>query len=122
MSVVLAMPFGWFVMSQIAINHLRSGSLVSSKIVPNLIEEHLRQSPHLNVLRSENDNAIALAVGQNSPSRQRIARKWSTHVCSSGNAAIRSNRLSNFAEHERPPSMWKTYSLAAAPLPGTQPG
>ena len=33
--------------SQIAANHLRSGSLVSSKIVPTLIENRLRQEPHL---------------------------------------------------------------------------
>ena len=52
-SVVLAMPFGWFVTIQIAMNHLRSGSFVSSKMVPTLIEKRWRQSPHLNVLRSE---------------------------------------------------------------------
>ena len=52
-SVVEAMPLGWLVISQIAMNHLRSGSFVSSKIVPTLIENRWRQSPHLKVLRSE---------------------------------------------------------------------
>ena len=37
-SVVEAIPFGWLVISQIAMNHLRSGSLVSANIVPTLIE------------------------------------------------------------------------------------
>lgn len=32
--VVLAMPFGWSVINQIAVNHLRSGSFVFWKIVP----------------------------------------------------------------------------------------
>jgi len=41
------MPFLCEVMSQIAANHLRSGSFVSSKIVPTLIEKRWRQSEHL---------------------------------------------------------------------------
>ena len=46
-SAVLAMPFLCDVISQIAIIHLRSSILVSSKIVPTLIEKRFRQSPHL---------------------------------------------------------------------------
>ena len=50
---MLAIPFLWLVRSQIAMNHLRSGSFVSSKIVPTLIKNRLRQSPHLCVRPSE---------------------------------------------------------------------
>ena len=45
--VVLATPFLCDVMSQIAMNHLRSGILLSSKIVPTLMLKRFRQSPHL---------------------------------------------------------------------------
>ncbi len=51
-SWVLAIPFLWEVISQIAISHFRSGILLSSKIVPTLIEKRWRQSPHLCVLAS----------------------------------------------------------------------
>src|SRR5665213_4476990 len=50
---VLAMPFLCEVISQIASIHVRSGSLVPSKIVPTLIENRWRQSPHLWVFLSE---------------------------------------------------------------------
>ena len=52
-SWVLATPFLCDVMSQIAMNHFRSGTLLSSKMVPTLIENRCRQSPHLCVRLSE---------------------------------------------------------------------
>ena len=47
------MPFLCEVISQMAANHLRSGSFVSSKIVPTLMENRWRQSWHLWVFLSE---------------------------------------------------------------------
>ncbi len=47
------MPLAWLAIIQIAINHLQSGSFVSSKIVPTLMENRWRQSPHLWVRLSE---------------------------------------------------------------------
>jgi len=52
-SWVLAIPFLLDVISQIAANHLRRGSFVSSKIVPTLMLKRWRQSPHLWVRLSE---------------------------------------------------------------------
>ena len=44
---VLAIPFLWDVMNQTASIHVRSGSFVSSKMVPTLIENRWRQEAHL---------------------------------------------------------------------------
>ena len=52
-SWVEAMPFLWLAIIQMAMNHLRNGNFVSSKMVPTLIENRWRQSPHLWVRRSE---------------------------------------------------------------------
>ena len=52
-SCVEAMPFLCEVISQIAMNHFRSSILLSSKMVPTLIENRFRHSPHLWVRLSE---------------------------------------------------------------------
>ncbi len=86
-----AMPFLWDVISQMAANHLRSGSFVSSKIVPTLIEKRFRQSWHLWVFLSEKCiTRLEPQCGQYAPPRQRICRRWSMADCSSGKASKKS--------------------------------
>ena len=52
-SWVEVMPWVWLVTIQIAMHHLRSGSFMSSKIVPTLMENRWRQPPPLRVRLSE---------------------------------------------------------------------
>lgn len=53
-SVVEAMPFLWLVIIQIASIHVRSGSLVPSKMVPTLMLNRLPHAAHLWVRPSLN--------------------------------------------------------------------